>query len=139
MNKYGSDYTRMRFSYTSGINEDRIVNETELEYMETIYELDDGRKILYDEISDHLYFIENTDLNYVTDEMWKNEFTRRLNKMILRKGILRKEFADLLGISECTMSRYITGNRIPNGYLLQRMSEILDCNLSYLTDFNYLL
>lgn len=139
MSDYGLNYTRMRFSYASGIRPEKIVREIPLTNMEIIYELTDGSKILYDEFSDRFKLIGNTGLDYVTDEIWKKEFSRRVEKMIIRKGLYRKDFAELLGISENTMSRYVTGKSIPNGYLLQRMAEILECDLSYLTDFNYLL
>lgn len=139
MSDYGLDYTRMKFSYISQIPEERIVGETVLSGTEVVYEIDDGRKILYEEIGDKLIRVGRTGLDRVTDEMWKKEFSRRLRKMSSKAGYYLKDLATAVGVSEFTMSAYATGKRIPNACIIQRIADVLNCDVSYLTNFNYLL
>lgn len=139
MGEFGLKYSRMKFSYLIGIEPEQIVRETVLDDTEIIYEINDGRKILYDEIDDRLISVGYTNIDHITDSMWKKEFSRRLRKNIAIKGLYKKEFAELIGVSENTMSNYITGKTIPTAYIIQRMADTLGCEVSYLTDFNYLL
>lgn len=139
MGEYGFDYTRKKFCYVKQISQERIIGETVLSNSEVIYELDNGSRILYDEVGDRLIPVGCSGINYVTDEMWRNEFSRRLKKMMSMRGYYAKDLAEEIGISENAMSRYTTGKRIPSAYDIQRMANCLDCDVEYLTNFDYLL
>lgn len=139
MGEYGEEYTKKMFCLICVIDEDEIASQTKISPTETIFELMDGTRILYDMINDVTIKLGYPELDHVTDEMWKKEFSRRLKKMTAIKGYYMRDLADRLEISENTMSRYVTGKIIPNGYLIKRMSEELGCSVEYLTNFDYLL
>ena len=102
-------------------------------------EFNNGDKYLFDSVGDIVKRIGYPELDHITDELWKKEFARRLKKMTIRKGYYMRDVAEKLGVSENTMSRYMTGKTIPGAYTVKRLSEILDCSVQYLVDFDYLL
>ena len=132
-------YIRRNFCLTYAIKENEIVSQTDISPSEVIFELTNGTRILYDMIDNYIIHVGYPELDHVTDEMWKREFTRRLKKMTAINGYFMKDLAERIGISEHMMSHYVTGKQIPNGYLIKRMSEELGCSIEYLTNFDYLL
>ncbi|MBO5318994.1 MAG: helix-turn-helix transcriptional regulator [Ruminococcus sp.] len=48
----------------------------------------------------------------------------------------QKEFANELGITEATLSRYLTGQREPSLSMIVRMSEVLKCTTDDLLKFD---
>ena len=139
MSDYGDDYMQMKFCMLTARRENDIVSRTKISDSEYIFECNDGDKYLFDIVGDVVKRIGYPGLDHITDELWKKEFARRLKKMAIRKGYYMKDVAEKLGVSENTISRYMTGKRIPDAYTVKRLSEILDCSVEYLTNFDYLL
>lgn len=52
-----------------------------------------------------------------------------IGNWIARRGLTQRQLADRLSITEVSMSRYITGTRIPKATLLYRMSKALNCTM----------
>lgn len=52
-----------------------------------------------------------------------------IGNYIARNRMTQKEFAEKLRITEASMSRYISGDRIPKATLLYRMSKVLGCTM----------
>ena len=52
-----------------------------------------------------------------------------IGNYIARNRMTQKEFAEKLRITEASMSRYISGDRIPKATLLYRMSKALNCTM----------
>ena len=59
-------------------------------------------------------------------------FTDRLNRVIERKGITKREAAKLCGITEVSMSRICTGDRVPGLLVLYNICVGLGCSADYL-------
>ena len=139
MSEYGDSYHIQKFCYLYAVKENDIVNVKKVSDSEFIFDLSMGIRYLYDIVGDTATIIRRSDADYVTDEMWKKEFSRRLKKRASIKGFYMYDLAERLGVSENTMNRYANGKSIPNGYMIQRLAHILDCSVEYLTNFDYLL
>ena len=79
--------------------------------------------------------IEDCEIN---EEVWRKEFGRKLQRAMYDKGINQERLAEMIGISRQMLSRYVRGNSTPSGYILSRLSEILDCDIRELTRFGYI-
>ncbi len=47
----------------------------------------------------------------------------------IRKGLLQADLAKRLGVSQNTISMYETGNRFPSRTNLQKLAEVLECDI----------
>lgn len=131
--------TRRGFILNTRIDESTIVRQTLIGDLDTIFELSDGSRILYDELSDRAYNIRLHELPYLSKKEWTKEFSRKLtNKMCLR-GVGQLELANILNISQSTVSRYINGKVAVDMWTIQRIAAYLNCSVSELTNFDYLL
>ena len=139
MGQYGDGYMRMKFCFSMSVRNEDITSQRKISDSEYIFIMNDGKKYLYETIGDIVKQIGCFNTDYVNDELWKKEFSRRVKKMAFRKGYYIKDLAVKLGISENTMSRYMNGKTIPNAFMVKRLSEILGCSIDYLTNFDYLL
>lgn len=139
MGQYGDNYMRMKFCLSMSVRNEDITSQRKISDSEYIFIMNDGKKYLYETIGDIVKQIGCFNTDYVNDELWKKEFSRRVKKMAFRKGYYIKDLAVKLGISENTMSRYMNGKTIPNAFMVKRLSEILGCSIDYLTNFDYLL
>lgn len=139
MSDYNDDYMRMKFCYYLSKSEEEVVSQHMVSSSEYIFELRDGSKFLFDIFGDVIKRIGHPELDHVTEDLWKKEFTRRVKKMARRKGYYMMDLAEQLGISSSRLSRYMTGKTIPDGYMIKRMSEILECPVEYFINFDYLL
>lgn len=129
--------TKRRFLMYYPIDNVEVIEQVYIGDMETIFTLSDGSKVLYDESCDG--FMQIKRLGYITDEMWLDEFTRKLRKKITLSRIPQKEIAESTGVSENSMSRYLNGKTIPNALVLRRLADCLRCSIEELTTFDYLL
>lgn len=65
----------------------------------------------------------------------KNEgtiFADRVKKLLDARGISQRELADEVGITEVTMSRYITAERVPSATLIPSFAKALHVTCDYL-------
>ena len=60
------------------------------------------------------------------------ELGRRIADLLHSKGILQKELAERVGLTEATMSRYISGERDPKPEVLANISSVLCTSADYL-------
>lgn len=71
--------------------------------------------------------------------MGTTEFAVRLSEMLKKRGMTQKEFAEKVGVTETSMSRYTNGKRIPRATIITEMEKILGVSVGYLmsqeTDF----
>lgn len=106
-----------------------------------LIELADGSKIEYNSIDNTVrdvtrFYIREPNVS-VNEEMWRKEFGRKLHRAIVDRGITQEQLSDMTGISRQMLSRYVRGNSTPSGYILTRLSEILECDVRELTRFGY--
>ena len=118
-----------------------ILSERRIGPSETLYTLKDGRKVIYDEVDDVItvYQKHDKDMDILSEEDWKKEFARILKRTIHLSGMTQGEFADRIGISQSTISKYMRRQSIPSAYVLKTMARVLKLDLDYLCNFDYLL
>lgn len=56
----------------------------------------------------------------------------RLAKLLQAKRMTQKELAETVGVTEATISRYMSGDRIPRGSILSNIATVLDTTSDYL-------
>ena len=59
-------------------------------------------------------------------------FCERLSEALRKSGMSQREFAKRLGITEVSVSRYLSGKRIPRVIMVFRMAEVLGVAPGYL-------
>lgn len=91
-----------------------------------IVELDDGTRALYDDF-DKTYRMLPNDICDPSKESYGIEFGKRLTSLMDRKGATQYELARRIGISQSSMSGYISGRRIPSIYILNKIHRTLQC------------
>ena len=119
----------------------RAIDQVYIGDFETVFILDNGDRILFNELGNTITFIqplppEQIDL---TEEQWLSEFSRKIKKKMKLKLFTQTDLADELGISRMSISRYVNGKRVPDYLLLKRFAKVLNCPLEEITDFWYLL
>lgn len=61
-----------------------------------------------------------------------NPFAVRLFKALEKSGMMQKEFADRIGVTQTSVSRYLSGDRIPKADLVACMAKALGVSCDYL-------
>lgn len=110
------------------IEEARMINEFDI-----LFVFKDGRRFIFDSDTNYHRILYPED-HVLTDEQRKREFRDRLRTMMRRKGFNQEELADRLGTTQTVISRYVTGESIPNYITLEKIAEILNCSTD---DFRY--
>lgn len=59
-------------------------------------------------------------------------FCERLRILIKSMGITQKELAKKIGCTEVTISRYITGERVPKATIVVKIANVLGVSVDYL-------
>ena len=109
------------------------------EHAELFAELNDGSAYRYDYIAKTFRWADSIEvfLNKPQDEHeWRKNFARRLYKKMVMKGITQDVLAWKTGISQATLSKYLSGATTPSVYKCREIAEVLGCNMYDLTDFN---
>lgn len=57
---------------------------------------------------------------------------RRISEMLEKKGITQREFAEMVGVTEVAMARYIKGDRVPTAPVVENIARALDTTAYYL-------
>lgn len=61
-----------------------------------------------------------------------NIIGERITELLEKKGMKQKELAERVGVTEVTISRYVTGERIPHPDIIIKMAEVLESTTDYL-------
>lgn len=67
----------------------------------------------------------------MTEQEYRNEFSKRLKSMIKDEEITQKELSKLTGISEHTISAYITSKSTPSLYHANEIARALKKPINY--------
>ena len=108
------------------------------EYSELFAELNDGSAYRYDYITKTFGWFKSMDelLDSPQDETeWRKCFARRLYKKMVMKGITQDVLAWKTGVSQATLSKYISGQVMPGVFKLQKIAKVLGCDINELIDF----
>lgn len=63
-------------------------------------------------------------------------FCERIRELMDRDGISQKELANLSGVSEASLSRYLSGSLEPRIDILRNIAKVFNVSISYLTGEN---
>ena len=99
----------------------------------------DGKKYIYDVLTEMIRYVRYNDINDMTNDDWIREFKERLNIMLTRSCINQSELAKKLGTSQQMVSRYISGKDMPSTYIINKIINILNCELDDLFLIPYIL
>lgn len=136
---FEDENARRIFEMKFRFREEDIVNQIRIGDYDYIFDIIDGRRIIYDDLHESISRVITDRITDVSEEDWKLEFSRKLKNKLAARCIPQKEFAKRIGVNEMTMSRYITGKRIPDSYTMGKIAHALNCDIEYLTNFDYLL
>ena len=127
--------------YTKSL--DDVVSEFEIDALETLYVMQNGDKIVYDEINDVFTTYISSMFEGANDilpmNVWMKEFSRKLKRTLLIRHINQGELAARIGIGQGTVSKYLRGVSVPSGYIIRAMEKVLNLEPGYLSNFDYLL
>lgn len=133
-------YERELFMLYCPFNNVEVVDQESIGDYDTIFKLSNGERILFDTLSKGVKWLRPHEKNEeLTDDEWHKEFRRKLRKKITLSRLSQKELACVLGVSENTISNYVTGKRYPNIQVFMKMCKTFKCTMDELTNFDYLL
>lgn len=111
----------------------KAVKCLQLDDREVYAELDDGRRVLYDD-SDNSIRRLPVNSRTMTERECLVEFGLRLRKIMNNKGISQIELSEKTGISKPVLSLYMNGNRNPGFYNVDKIAKALGCSVD---EFRY--
>ena len=109
---------------------DRVVTSIEVSPTELLLEFDDGRVLIYDDIYNNLYPVD-----FDSREGWLREFGRRVHHYAALRGIRQGDLAQMVGVSQPLVSKYMQGKMMPSARQAYKLSVALGCTLDYLIGF----
>ena len=59
-------------------------------------------------------------------------FADRVNALLEERGLTQREFAEMVGVTEVSMSRYLKPIRIPKVNVIAKCAEVLGVSVDYL-------
>lgn len=122
---------------------DDVVSEFEIDALETLYVMQNGDKIIYDEINDvfttYMSSMFEGSIDILPMNVWTKEFSRKLKRTLLIRHMNQGELAARIGVGQATISNYIKGRSIPSSYTVRAMEKVLKLEPGYLSNFDYLL
>lgn len=127
--------------YTKSL--DDVVSEFEIDSLETLYVMQNGDKIVYDEINDVFTTYISSMFEGANDilpmNVWMKEFSRKLKRTLLVRHMNQGELAARIGVGQGTVSKYVRGVSVPSSYTVRAMEKVLNLEPGYLSNFDYLL
>lgn len=122
---------------------DDVMSEFEIDALETLYVMQNGDKIIYDEINDvfttYMSSMFEGSIDILPMNVWTKEFSRKLKRTLLIRHMNQGELAARIGVGQATISNYIKGRSIPSSYTVRAMEKVLNLEPGYLSNFDYLL
>lgn len=98
---------------------------------ELCVKLDDGEIFIFDYINKTIRRAPVYG-EQLTEEECKNEFGRRLQRLLYSKGMTQEDLAEMTGISQKILSQYITGRVCPSFTKVDRICKALGCSMDKL-------
>lgn len=104
---------------------------------EIIIVMSDRSKVVYNGNTQRFSFVRRTDDEYLnlTEQEWRHKFAAKLYEYMAENCISQKELAELLNVSQMTISKYLNARVTPTSYNLDRIARVLNCSISELTNF----
>ena len=103
------------------------------------FDMSDGTKLMFDELDETCCSVKTHSNNALTEDEWVKEFSRKLKRKVRLAGTTLKDISAQTGIPYITMKRYANGICIPNAMAINQIAKALNCDVTELVDFDYLL
>lgn len=71
-------------------------------------------------------------IKYLAEEHKEKTFTEKISRLLKESGMSQKRLAEKVGVTEVSMSRYISGERVPKGPLIVKIAKELGTTAEYL-------
>lgn len=97
--------------------------------------LEDGDEYIYDSMDQTLIPLRRN--GFTDEERWLNEFGRRLKKKMYMRGITQTEVAERCGVTQATVSKYLSGRSMPSAYAIKQIAGLLNCSPDDLFNIAY--
>lgn len=72
----------------------------------------------------------------MTEQEWREQFAENLKERLEEYGYSQRDLADIVGISESAISRYLYGQQVPKATVILNIAYALDCSVDELIDFD---
>lgn len=109
----------------------KVVDWYRNNYGELIITLEDGTILQYDIPNETLRELPSEDYEW-SEEEYRREFGRRLSRVMLHKRVTQMELSKRTGITQTTISKYMTGKATPSSYNFRKIINALNCSVDYL-------
>lgn len=96
--------------------------------LELLVKLEDGSVYLYDDGHNTIRKLPS-DPSKLTEEECKKELAKSLYDTMYRKGLTQEELSEKTGISQTSLSRYMTGKVSPSFYIVDKIAKALGCSM----------
>lgn len=126
--KFDNDYLYKNFALYYRELAERVTDYDETDIGELTLYLDNGETIIYDDIHQSVRTLP-IDSDRMTVEECRSEFGKRLKSLLERRCMSQRELANMIGVSEMTISNYMLGKATPNFYTLDKMARALHCSV----------
>ena len=60
-----------------------------------------------------------------------NDLGKRISELLIKNGLTQRELAKIVGVTEVSMSRYISGDRTPKGPIVANIATALHTTSDY--------
>lgn len=57
---------------------------------------------------------------------------KRIRRLLIDKGLMQKELAQMVGVTQSAMSHYVKGDRMPNVMTFGKIARVLGVSMEYL-------
>lgn len=95
---------------------------------EVLLKYEDGSYMLYDDLDHTIRELPMRD-GFVTGSDCKREFGRRLRRMLRIKGFTQDMLSAETGITQSSISMYISGKTMPSFYKIDKIAKALNCSV----------
>ncbi len=109
------------------VDSNNIKRTKDLNNYEILIEQTDGEKYIYDSMNNSVRgCVYDGELSKKENN---REFRFRLRAAIEHSGILEKDLADKVGISNVSLSRYLNGSRVPGYAIIYKLAKELNVDV----------
>lgn len=95
---------------------------------EVVAKLKSNETIMYNDLTHSVRNLPKDSAN-MTEIEFRHEFGKRLQNLLIRKGISQKDLSRMTGISRVLISNYINEKTTPSFYNVDRITKALNCSI----------
>ncbi|WP_407450026.1 helix-turn-helix domain-containing protein [Fibrobacter sp.] len=117
-----------RFKMHFPVIEETVVSCRKRSNQELILDLSDGISISYYDRDNSIHRLPNPNEPLTVDD-YKIEFGRRLYRMMDERHVTQEWLAAATGITQHTISDYVTGKVSPSYYNVDKIAKALGCSM----------